>query len=433
MKKTAALVLLFSLLISACACTGKNKDGTDKTDAAGVNSTEPAAYDFTFSAKDAEYGYGEGATRISLSDEGITVEGGGAFAEGSVLTVKNAGTYILSGTLSDGMIKVNGSENDKIELVFDGVNVKSSSAAVLIESGNKVFINLNEGSENYLSDGESYALTVGDSNVDAAIFSKSDLCIKGKGSLTVTGNYKHAVVSKDDLVVHGAAVNAESKNVGLNGKDCVKISGASIRITAGSDGIRSDNAEDSDRGFVYIQSGSIDINSTEDAIQAETSVKIDGGTIGISSGDDAIHAEKELWITGGDITVDKCVEGFEGERVYISGGTSYINASDDGLNAAAPESTAQDNAEGFGGFGGKGGFGGGKGGFGAMGASESCEIVISGGNTYINAGGDGVDSNGSLTVTGGVLCISGSENGGNGNRGGGEGKRKREFRRSFFC
>lgn len=64
------------------------------------------------------------------------------------------------------------------------------------------------------------------------------------------------------------------------------------------------------------------------------------------------------------------------------------------------------NASGFGGmFGNRGGNG-----FGGSGGS----ILISGGQLYINADGDGIDSNGTLTVSGGEVYVSGPISGDNG-------------------
>ena len=68
------------------------------------------------------------------------------------LTITEAGTYILSGTLEDGTVTVNVSKDDKVQLVLNGVSVTSSkSAAMLVESADKVFITLAEGTENSLT------------------------------------------------------------------------------------------------------------------------------------------------------------------------------------------------------------------------------------------------------------------------------------------
>jgi hypothetical protein len=62
--------------------------------------------------------------------------------------------------------------------------------------------------------------------------------------------------------------------------------------------------------------------------------------------------------------------------------------------------------------GGKGGmdFGGG----GAFDTDSNCYMNITGGNIYVDAGGDGLDSNGVMVVTGGCVYIEGPTNSGNG-------------------
>ena len=62
----------------------------------------------------------------------------------------------------------------------------------------------------------------GEDEPNAALYSKADLTINGTGALTVEGNYRHGVNSKDDLVVTGGTLTVTAKEDGLRGKDCVK-------------------------------------------------------------------------------------------------------------------------------------------------------------------------------------------------------------------
>jgi predicted RecA/RadA family phage recombinase len=45
----------------------------------------------------------------------------------------------------------------------------------------------------------------------------------GSGALTVTSNYKHRIVSKDELVITGGNYTVTAEKDAINGKDCVKI------------------------------------------------------------------------------------------------------------------------------------------------------------------------------------------------------------------
>jgi hypothetical protein len=127
----------------------------------------------------------------------------------------------------------------------------------LITQADKVFLTLAGGSENILTDAVSYQLTVDDSSVDAAVFSKADLTINGDGALTVNGSCKHGIVSKDDMVITGGTLTVSASSTGIEGKDCVKIIAGSVSVISGADGVRATNTEDAERGFVYIADGTL--------------------------------------------------------------------------------------------------------------------------------------------------------------------------------
>ena len=283
------LCLLTSLVILLSSC-GNSKNETEtkeltdnQTDTASEKSetgnaalsdlsgtTDEDGYSFTERDFDASYDKSN-LVSVILSDDGCTVYGNGAAADDNGVVITESGTYIMSGTLSNGFIKVSAETDIKIQLVLDGVSIHNESGpAIYIQSADKVFITLAEDSVNTLSDGTSYSATDDSTNLDATLFSKEDLTVNGSGILNISGNYKHGIVSKDDLVITGGTINVTSVKVGLNGKDCVKIGGGTIDIQAGSDGIRSDNSEDTSRGYIYIAGGNINITSENDGIQAET-------------------------------------------------------------------------------------------------------------------------------------------------------------------
>lgn len=374
--------------------------------------------------------------------------------EDGVLTISSGGAYTFSGTKRDTMLLIDVGDADVI-LILDGLTLRNSTGpAIYVRSAGKVTVTLAAGSVNTLSDGSSYSIVDGDSALDAALFSRADLVINGSGTLNITGNYKHGIVSKDDLIISSGTVSVSAQNVGLNGKDCVKINSGDITIRAGTDGIRSDNTEDASKGYIYLYGGVVDITAGNDGIQAETVLKIEdvdlavtsgggssatsgtteesykglkagsdiyisggefvidskddsihsngtvtisGGTYTLSSGDDGVHADTDLAISGSatTLTVTKSYEGIEASNLVFSGGKISIKATDDGINAAggndSSSGTPQRPGDSF--------------------TSSTGSILISGGSIYINAAGDGLDANGTLSITGGDLVLSGPNNG----------------------
>ncbi|MBR6484633.1 MAG: carbohydrate-binding domain-containing protein, partial [Clostridiales bacterium] len=217
------------------------------------------------------------AVTIELQGDTASCDSSSVTAEAGKVTISEGGTYIISGSLTDGQIIVD-AEDDTVQLVLSGCGIEcSTSAAVYVKAADKVFLTLDEGSSNELSNSGTFEAD-GDNNVDGVIFSKDDLTINGDGGLTISSS-DHAVVCKDDLV----------------------IAGGQIDITASGDGIQS-------KETLTIEDGIIDIEATE-AIES-TQVTIDGGTLTLTASDDGINASQKsdelspaIVINGGDITI----------------------------------------------------------------------------------------------------------------------------------
>lgn len=345
-----------------------------------------AAIDITdmFTKRDLAGTYDESeAVKITLSGKTAACNSSNVQIEDGVVTIKAAGVYVLSGTFTDGTIVVDAGDDDKVQLVLDGVSITAVDyAAIYAKNADKVFVTLAEGAENSLTVSGDYVQT-DDNNVDAVIFAKCDLTLNGTGSLTVKDTTGHGIVSKDDLVVTGGTYTIDSQDHCLNGKDSVRIADGTFNLSCDEDGIHAGNDDQQD-GYVYIE----------------------GGDINISVGDDAIHAEGLLIITGGDIDVSKSCEGVEGDKILVTGGDIDVISSDDGFNAAGGSSGSGDNHDGFGGGPGMGGV--------DMDADNDAYILITGGTININANGDGIDSNGCIGITGGSVYVLGPSDNGNG-------------------
>jgi len=148
---------------------------------------------------------------IALRDGGTT-GGDGTAVDGDLLTITAAGTYRISGTLSDGQIIVDTGDEGIVRLILDGVTVASATSAPLwVANADEVVVILADGSQNTLTDPTDYQYASADvDEPNAALFSASDLTIAG-GTIAVT--------AADD---------------GIRGKDYLVVTGGSLTVTAGS-------------------------------------------------------------------------------------------------------------------------------------------------------------------------------------------------------
>lgn len=376
---TMTAVLILSLI--GCTDTQKQTQTENSTDNSAAQShsqnTDKTA-DNMFTDRDYRTAYDESsAVKIELSDNGIKCESENVEINENTAVIKNEGTYIISGSLSDGQITVDADKLSRIQLVLDNVNINcDTSAAIYIKQADKVFITIAENSKNSLSVKKEF-IAIDDNHIDSVIFSKSNITLNGSGELEINTAYGHGIVSKGDLKITSGTYSIDVKKHALQGKDSVRIADGTLKLTTEKDAISSENNDEDNtdnKGFVYIA----------------------GGNINISTVKNGIHTGKALTIKGGTINIAESSEGLEGETINISGGEITIKASDDGVNAAGSDDTNETDMEN------------------PFEADDNCNITISGGKIKINADGDGIDSNGSITITGGETYIEGPESDGDG-------------------
>ena len=301
-KKLLALFCATALSMTAVAgCTGtKSSTGNVVSSETEVNAEETVAQSETgtfssadmFTERDLAGTYEEsGAVYVTLSGDGITGETDGVAIKGQTVTITAEGTYIFSGTLSEGQIVVD-ADNAKVQIVFDNVDITcASSAAVYVKSAEKVFVTLAEGSQNTLRDTDEY-VAIDDNNIDAVIFAKSDLTLNGTGSLTIVSAEGHGIVSKDDLKITGGTYDIIAAGHALSGKDSVRIADGTFILTAEKDGIHAENADDEEKGYIYIADGDFTITSDGDGMDASNIVQIEDGTFDITAGSGAANSLK---------------------------------------------------------------------------------------------------------------------------------------------
>ncbi|HOK67708.1 MAG TPA: carbohydrate-binding domain-containing protein [Anaerohalosphaeraceae bacterium] len=384
-------------------------------------------------------------TQITLNGDSITIDGTGAQADGTTVTITSPGSYSISGTLNDGQIAVNSPTAGAVEIILNGVNItNSTNAAVNVIDAAFVWLVLADQTQNTLTDAGNYQYTDPNQEPSGCLFSNDSMLISGTGTLTVYGNCNDAIVSEDKLFIESGTIKAVAIDDGIRGKDALRIQGGDITLTTGGDALKSDNDSDPNLGYITIEGGSLDLISgkdgitaasnvtvtagnikiasggghtasvsdsakgvkglagvvinggiftldcADDAVHSNGSVIINSGTFEINTGDDGIHADNTVLINGGTINVANSYEGIESAVITINNGTIHITSGDDGINVAGgndgsgepwPPQPGSNTGNYF--------------------------LYINGGHIVLNTTGDGIDANGSITITGGTILVNG--------------------------
>lgn len=285
MKKNCLLPLLVAAAVLVSGC-----QAAEAADTTGQTALVTPSDMFT--DRDLEVGYDETtAAAITLSGSTASCDSDAVTIDGSTITITDEGTYLLSGTLDDGMVIVDAEDTDKIRLVLNGASIHCEDCAALyVRQADKVFVTTAADSQNTLSGGDSFT-QLDDNNIDGVIFSKSDLTLNGLGTLTIDSPAGHGVVTKDDLTVTSGTYVVTAAGQGLSGKDSVRIADGTFTLTTGKDAIQSDNTEDTDKGFVYLAGGTFTITAEGDGVSASSWMQVDDATCTITTGGGSANGE----------------------------------------------------------------------------------------------------------------------------------------------
>ncbi len=374
MKRILSIFLVILLVLSlftACGTKEQNEitaDSTTKgttTDINNISSTD------MFTERDNRTDYYEStAVAIKLNGTTATASSDSVKISGSKITITEEATYVISGELTEGMLIVNAPDTAKLQLIFNGVNIKSeTSAALYILEADKVFLTLADGTTNTLVNGGSFT-AIDDNNIDGALFSKQDLTMNGTGSLTVTSPVAHGIVCKDDLVITGGKYIVNSASHGLDANDSLRIADADLTIDAGKDAIHCENTDDTSLGFIYMASGNIKAEAEGDGIAASAYIQIEDGTIDLLVGGGSENGEKQS------------SDNFGG---FMGGGRPG------GRRPVDTQSTTADTEEDS---------------TSMKGLKATGNISISGGKITVNSADDSVNSDKSVTINGGTFSIT---------------------------
>lgn len=394
------------------------------------------------------------ATLVTLTDSSATAKGKytGYEIDGTDVSITAAGTYVFSGDCDNGSITVKKGVTG-VTIVLNGLTLTNDdSAAITLNKTAEASLIVAAGTTNTVAD------TEGSSDENAAVKVKSGatLAISGTGTLTVDGNAKNGIKGAADAVITVAEVklNINAADDGLSCDDELNITGGTLSITAGGDAVKAspdtgdtENPDTTSLGNVTISGGTLTLNAAEDGIQADGDLTISGGTFDVTANgghtttltDDSasckgFKAGKTLTVTGGTLTVDSADDALHaGTDVTISGGTLTLAAGDDGVHAdndlvigtkgASSTSTLRINIiasyEGLEGttvtvYSGDIDVVASDDGVNAANStlgehSDKYAISIAGGDLYIDAGSDGLDSNNDINITGGKVEVYGAD------------------------
>ena len=409
-----------------------------------------------------------------LSGTSGTISGQGASIAGSTLTISTGGDYLLEGDWQ-GNVVVDAPKNAVVRLILNGVQIRSGDGpAIRIDQCKKTVLLLPSGSQNSLTDGETYSLDDGADEPDAAVYSKDDLTILGSGECIVNARYRDAIKCKDDLLLLGGTLRLSAADDGIIGRDLLVIDGASVTVECQSNGLKTTN-EDTDKGVLVVHSGSLNIVSNEDGLQSAGRLYLLGGSLDITAGggaaelshaendgfhgqmpgfeqesqsesnvsqkgikavgqltiaggetrvsalDDAVHTNGHLLVQSGKLTLASGDDGIHADgSLTVSGGNLEITQSYEGLEGAQISITGGETRicasdDGINAANGQSTDRMGRGPMEQTASSnEDIWIRISGGLVVVDAQGDGLDSNGSIVMSDGLVLVDGPTSGGNG-------------------
>lgn len=299
-------------------------------------------------------GLGVGIAYLLTHQEQTTVVT--SSTDGSAITlvegknkITKGGTYTFAGTVVDGKITVD--TTDEVHIILNNVSITNKSGAAIKTKGTgKVTIELV---------GEN-TLVSADTNADpaGAISSEGSLVVLGSGSAKITSNGK-GIKAESELLVSGGNLEITAEDDTLHSNGNITISGGVLTLNTGDDAIHAD-------GMLAVNDGEINIVKSHEGIEANV-VVINGGKISVVADDDGINAQN----SDGSSMIGVSGDG----SLIISGGEIYVNADGDGLDS-------------------------------------NGSIEISGGTIYVdgpaNDGNGAIDCDGEIKITGGTLVAVGS-------------------------
>ena len=206
--------------------------------------------------------------------------------------------YILSGSSSDGEFYLEGGY--KCTVTLAGVTLTNPKGpAVNIQNGKRIDVSVKKETTNTLADGVN-------EDYNGCFHSKGHTEFKGRGTLNVVGNSKHAIYSKEYMEVKNCTINVTAAvKDAIHCKEYFFMESGTINITAaGDDGIQVEldedaantgitaDHEDENTGNFYQKAGTLSISGyTGKAIKADGTITYSGGKQDFDTVDTEITAD----------------------------------------------------------------------------------------------------------------------------------------------
>ncbi|EOT30758.1 carbohydrate-binding domain-containing protein [Enterococcus saccharolyticus] len=132
MKKVIYLSLLSALLLGACAHNDQTTESTEvaiANEAVQLTNTTSSEVQGSYEEEDLVTDATDSQT-IQLSDK--TEEIDGVTVDNQTITITKAGTYTLTGELTNGQVIVNVGKEEKVHLILDGVTITNESGPAIL-------------------------------------------------------------------------------------------------------------------------------------------------------------------------------------------------------------------------------------------------------------------------------------------------------------
>ncbi len=267
-------------------------------------------------------------------------------------------TYQVSGKASDGSLVLNGAYKLTLQLAGIELTNKHGGAAIDVECGKRIAVELMEGTVNRLEDSEA-------GSQKGALYFKGHPEFEGKGTLYVTGKAKHAIAAKEYIELKKSTGTIHILGAVSDGIHCGKgqensehnyflMKGGIVNMTnVGSDGVDSD-----DFGVIRIEGGALSVNVADDAtgLKADSCITMTEGVVTLAvTGNDSegLRAHYTTQIEGGKLNISVSGDGSkgikgkrltastetvrEGGNVCISGGETNIQVNGGNYTTSADD------------------------------------------------------------------------------------------------